>query len=482
MPDTHASTPDGAAPAAFAPVAEVSVDPDHAVVYEFGWQSWSPSAAHAVSARAGFRPTRPELQTSYYRREKTAPSSAFQGEGLLAIEPGPGESVHVFALRDARTEVPTIRATYRRDTVEVTADGPLDHIVDDGPDGLYGALARFADRYTATVGTPVLREVPPMWASWYQYFTEFAEDDLIRNLDRMDTLDLPVGVVRLDDAFQAGVGDWLTPSEGFASLDGMVGRVLDRGRRAGIWSAPLLIGEHSQTFAEHPEWLVRDTATGEPIVAQHNWDQDCYVLDSTHPGAADYLRRVFTTYAEYGASYFMVDFMYAGAIEGIRHDDVDGITAYRDALALIRSCIGDALLQGCGAPMFPSVGLVDTMRVGTDVAPHWSAPGGEMSAPATQAAVVSTVGRAFTQGRFWINDPDCLVARPEIEHRERWADVVDRYGAVRISSDGLDRLDDWGLDTVRRLLVPARTEPFDPAQVPLDTSLFRDAPRPSQPR
>ncbi|MQA01983.1 MAG: alpha-galactosidase [Streptosporangiales bacterium] len=460
----------------FEPVAQVPVEPREGSVYEFGWQSWSPSTTYPVSAGVGARPTEERLQTSYYRREKTAPGTGFQGEGLLAVEPAPGEPVHVFALRDGRAEVPTVRAAREADSLAIYADGSVEHVVDDGPDGLYGTLARFADRYTERVGRPAMRQVPPVWASWYQYFTEFTEQDLVENLRQMRALDLPVEIVRLDDAFQAGIGDWLAPSEGFTSLDGMVGRVLDEGRRAGIWTAPLLVGENSRTFAEHPSWLVRGES-GQPVVAQHNWGQDCYVLDSTHPAAAEYLRTVFTTYARYGATYFMVDFMYAGAIEGVRYADVDGITAYRSALELIRNCVGDdALIQGCGAPMFPSVGLVDTMRVGTDVAVHWYPPAGELSSPATQAAVVSTVGRAFAQGRFWINDPDCLVARPAIEGRERWADVVRRYGAVRISSDGLDQLDDWGLETTRELLVPARTTPFDPARVPLDTSLFRDPP------
>ncbi|PSL00385.1 alpha-galactosidase [Haloactinopolyspora alba] len=455
--------------------APLPVDPVQGRVYEFGWQSWSPSTVYPVTAGHGYRPTDDVFLTPYYRREKPPSTTSFQGEGLLAVEPAPGEPVHVVALDDGRVEVPTIRAAYRDGAVRIVVDGAVEHTVDDGPGGLYGALARFADRYTASVGRPTIRSAPPVWASWYQYFTEFTEDDLVRNLDLMDRLELPVGVVRLDDAFQAGIGDWLEPSEGFTSVEGMIGRVLDRGRRAGIWTAPLLVGAHSRTFAEHPDWLVRDSA-GQPILAMHNWDQDCYVLDPTHPGAAEYLREVFTTYAGYGATYFMVDFMYAGAVEGVRHDDVAALTAYRGALELIRESIGpDALLQGCGAPMFPSIGLVDTMRVGTDVAPHWDAAG-EFSRPATQAAVVSTVGRGFTQGRFWVNDPDCLVARPQIERREVWADVVERYGAVRISSDGLDQLDDWGLETTRRLLEPARTEPFEPARVPIDPSLHGSGP------
>ncbi len=64
----------------------------------------------------------------------------------------------------------------------------------------------------------------------------------------------------------------------------------------------------------------------------------------------------------------------------------------------------------------------------------------------------STVGRAFRHGQFWVNDPDCIVGRPAIERREEWADVVDRYGGLRISSDRIAYLDDWGLATTRRLL------------------------------
>ena len=53
------------------------------------------------------------------------------------------------------------------------------------------------------------------------------------------------------------------------------------------------------------------------------------------------------------------------------------------------------------------------------------------------------------------------MARPEIERRQEWAEVVESYGGLRASSDRIAALDDWGLETTRRLLseVPPPT-PF----------------------
>jgi alpha-galactosidase len=65
---------------------------------------------------------------------------------------------------------------------------------------------------------------------------------------------------------------------------------------------------------------------------------------------------------------------------------------------------------------------------------------------------VGPAGAGWQLGRFWVNDPDCLLARPEVERREVWAAHVERYGGLRGSSDGLRALDEWGLETTRRLL------------------------------
>jgi hypothetical protein len=79
----------------------------------------------------------------------------------------------------------------------------------------------------------------------------------------------------------------------------------------------------------------------------------------------------------WGIDYFNVDFMYAGGYEGRRRQYVTGVEAYRQALGLIRQAIGpEPELLACGAPILPSVGFVDAMRVGPDIAASYEPPDG----------------------------------------------------------------------------------------------------------
>jgi alpha-galactosidase len=76
---------------------------------------------------------------------------------------------------------------------------------------------------------------------------------------------------------------------------------------------------------------------------------------------------------------------------------------------------------------------------------------------------MSTVARAFLQGRFWVNDPDCLIVRPAVQRREEWAEVVRRFGGLRVCSDRIADLDAWGLEQTRELLATAPPPvPFPP--------------------
>ena len=140
---------------------------------------------------------------------------------------------------------------------------------------------------------------------------------------------------------------------------------------------------------------------------------------------------------------------------------VSGVDAYRHGLGVIREAIGpDAYLLGCGAPQLPSVGLVDGMRVGPDIAHHVEPLDGDLSQPSQRAAAGNSRARAWMQGRFWVNDADCLVAGRHVERREEWAGVVEECSGLRSSSDRLAALDPWGLETTRRLLRRGIVQPF----------------------
>ena len=78
------------------------------------------------------------------------------------------------------------------------------------------------------------------------------EADVTENLDAIVDADLPVDVIQIDDGWQAEIGDWMEYSDRFASLPDLVTRIRDRGRRAGIWVAPFLVGARSRLFREHP--------------------------------------------------------------------------------------------------------------------------------------------------------------------------------------------------------------------------------------
>jgi alpha-galactosidase len=396
----------------------------------------------------------------HYRPQASVPERGFQASGLLAFDPGDGGPVRVWSAPDPVREVPDIRALAEGGILRVSADGEVGESSREG--GLWPALGAWAEGLARKAGVSSLPSLPPGWCSWYHYFQKLREEDVLENLAAMARLGLEVGIVQIDDGYQAEIGDWLDRSPGFPHpLAELAGRIQAEGRRAGIWTAPLLVGARSRLAAEHPAWLLEGADAG------HNWQQPLGALDVTNPEAAAHLLHVFRTLAEWGFDYFKVDFMYAGALSGRRHSDSSGVAAYREAVRLIREAIGpSAILLGCGAPILPSVGLYDAMRVSPDTGPAYEPEHGDLGAPSQRSAVKTGRARAFQHARFWVNDPDCLIVRPGVERRQEWADHVQRFGGLRVSSDRLEELDSWGLQITRRLLRPSPSEPFDLTSLP----------------
>jgi alpha-galactosidase len=427
-------------------VDEVPVDPARARIYAEGWQSWSPATWYPAGA-TGQRPAEEWQHTMRFRPGTPIAAEGLQGEGLLAIDPGDGSDVRCYGTTSP-LEIPTITATLVDECLVVRSSGA---VASTTSGDVESALAAYADAFAQRVGsTPSAGTPPPaVWCSWYRYFEEITAADVLENLRAIDQQGLVVDVIQVDDGWSPGLGEGLVVADRFGSLDAVVEEVRTTGRRVGIWVAPFIVGARSTLATQHPQWVLGD--------AGRNWGDDLVGLDLTHPGVLDLLAETFTRLVDRGIDYFKLDFLYGGAVPGRRLEDMTGVEAYRSGMSLIREVVGpDALLVGCGAPLLPSVGLVDAMRVSPDTFHE----GGEDGSDGLRG-LMPLAARAWQQGRFWVNDPDCLVARPSYAQRDRWSDAVAAFGGLASFSDRVGDLDDHGLTQVRALLAGGGTaEPF----------------------
>ena len=262
------------------------------------------------------------------------------------------------------------------------------------------------------------------WCTWYHFFHDVTEEDLLRNLDALASLrdEIPVDVVQLDDGYQRAIGDWLETNEKFPrGIAPLATAIRDAGFRPGIWTAPFCVAPESRLFAEHEDWLLRRGDGLHPGLLHPVWSKDAsiYVLDTSRDEVCAHLMRVFAALAGMGFGYLKLDFLYTAAMQARAHDPaLTRAARLRRGLDAVRAGAGDeAFLLGCGCPLGPAVGVVDAMRIGPDVAPAWhvdpgaAIPGIEATVPSTRNALRNVVNRVWMHRRLWLNDPDCLMAR-----------------------------------------------------------------------
>jgi alpha-galactosidase len=420
-------------------VGEVRVDPALARVYAEGWQSWSPATWYPVQlidSVAGMRPHEDWQHTMRFRPGTPIAEDAVQAEGVLVVDPGDGGPARCYGATDTVT-VPTLTARLEHDHVVVRSSGPVEAMHATDPETV---LAAYADGFARRARATPPASPPRVWCSWYRYFEQVTAADIRENLLAFDEHDLAVDVVQVDDGWSLGLGEGLRPADRFGSLPRLVDEIRSTGRRVGVWLAPFTVGAHTTVATQYAQWI-----TGP---AGRNWGDDLVALDLSHPSVVALLTDMITGLVNIGVDYLKLDFLYAGAVPGRRYQDITGAEAYRSGLGLIREVVGpDVYLVGCGAPLLPSVGLVDAMRVSPDTF-HEGAEDGSQGL----RGLMPLAARAWQHGRFWVNDPDCLVARPSYAERERWAAAVAAFGGLASFSDRVADLDDWGLRTVRTVL------------------------------
>ncbi len=315
----------------------------------------------------------------------------------------------------------------------------------------YGRLVRRAHRHRINPWNPV------GWCSWYHYFGKLGWPDILENLAAAaaDTEVFPFDVFQVDDGYETDIGDWLSAKPGYPDLGGLARAITEKRFRAGIWAAPFSAAETSRLFAQHPDWMVGEG--GRPKPCYKGWGKTIYALDTTHPEVKEWLDATFRALGAAGFSYLKIDFLFAAAMSGTRRKSVTPIQAYREGLRVIRRAAGRGFVLGCGAPLLPSVGLVDGMRVGEDTAPYWKTKPSGFQGPNAYFALKNALMRQFMHRTFWLNDPDCLLLRDrEIEltrnERELYALTAGALDNMIIDSDRLTLLGTAEKDLLRRSL------------------------------
>jgi alpha-galactosidase len=298
------------------------------------------------------------------------------------------------------------------------------------------------------------QKIPAGWCSWYQYFKDLSEAGIQANLVsiKQQRDRLPLNLFQIDDGFESRWGDWTEFSPSFPNgVAGLAAEIEQSGMVPGLWLAPYIVERKSRLAKENPQWLLRNER-GQPVNAGFFWGGFTTALDLTSPGALEYASEVVgRAVHEWGFTYLKLDFLYAAAIRGRYHNPyLSRAQVLRKGLAALRGAAGkDATLLGCGCPLGPAVGLFDLMRIGADVDVRWTPAhkgvsfffNRETDLPSARNAVQNALTRAALHRRWWINDPDCLLLRPETllsEHEVRSrASLIALTGGSLLISDEL---------------------------------------------
>jgi len=303
------------------------------------------------------------------------------------------------------------------------------------------------------------------WCSWYYYYNTITKDEILLNAKYAKEHSIPFDFIQIDDGYQTTIGEWTTVKGSFtAAMRYIADTIKGYGFTPGIWYSPFIVSKDSRIYKENRSWILKDN-NGKPVVAGFNpaWGGYYYTVDVSQPAVLSWIEDTINTLLyEWGYEYLKLDFMYAAALPGVRHNTtVSRYEALAQAVARIRKVSGNAFVLGCGMPLQAGIGYVDAMRIGPDVAPQWGRTFFDKlfnsdSGISTRSAICSSIYRSFMHNRFWVNDPDCLMIRQHKtklnpEERQTLYNVITALGGMLVISD---RLPDYSA-TEREMLLQA---------------------------
>ena len=199
----------------------------------------------------------------------------------------------------------------------------------------YGRAVRLLHKARVSAATPI------GWWSWTAYYFGLSQDTAATNAYWLAQNLKALGYTyfQIDEGYQYARGEYTTADARLfpAGIGYIADLVRHSGLTFGMWTAPFEVSQRAWVFQNHPEWLLHNAA-GQLIHIGYVTDKQdpLYVLDTTHPGAQDYLKQTYGTLYSWGLRFVKMDFMDDTAVEGAYYrPNTTALEAHQRAVNLV---------------------------------------------------------------------------------------------------------------------------------------------------
>jgi alpha-galactosidase len=276
----------------------------------------------------------------------------------------------------------------------------------------YGRAVGLLHKARVSAATPI------GWWSWTAYYFGLNQGTAATNAQWLAENLKQMGYTyyQIDEGYQYARGEYTTADAKLFPLG--IGYIADLVRHSGLtfglWTAPFEVSERAWVFQNHKEWLLHNAAGDLIHIGYVVGKQDpLYVLDTTNPGAQNYLKETYTTLRNWGLRFVKMDFMDDTAVEGSYYvPNTSALQAQRIGLKVIRDAVGESVvLDKDGSPMLNPVGIVDAGRISQDTGHSFDA---------SRDAASGIAARYYMNRNFFIADPDAFTVSTQTVDDQSW--------------------------------------------------------------
>ncbi len=300
--------------------------------------------------------------------------------------------------------------------VQFSAAGhSLDYYVFGGP-----TMKDALEQYTALSGRPAL---PPEWSFglWLStsFTTNYNEQDILANVDRMETLGIPISVFHFDCFWMKELTwcSFLWDRRNFPDPEGMLRRIKAKGIKICVWINPY-IAEASPLFAEGAaqSFLLQDREGN--VYQVDEWQPGLAFVDFTNPAAREWYASKLRALLEMGVDTFKTDFGERIPTEVRYHSDADPERMHNYYTYLYNQTVFELLRKVKGEG--EAVVFARSATTGSQKFPvHW---GGDNSS--TYPSMAETLRGGLSLGLsgfgFWSHDISGFIGTATPDLYKRW--------------------------------------------------------------